>query len=111
MKKIIIYAAIILLAGCENHKPVDLSENRSDTGKSFETVKIERDSLNSVIKLPGELKPFEKVDIYPKMNGFVKEMFVDRGSKVHKGQILMTLEAPEIAQQIQAAQGRLLQSR
>ena len=110
MKKIIIYAAIILLAGCENHKPVDLSENRSDTGKSFETVKIERDSLNSVIKLPGELKPFEKVDIYPKVNGFVKDIYVDRGSIVHKGQTLMTLEAPEIVQQVEAAQEKWLQA-
>ena len=109
-KTIMIYAAIILLTGCENHKPVDLSENKSDSGKSFETVKIERDSLNSVIKLPGELKPFEKVDIYPKVNGFVKDMYVDRGSMVRKGQMLMALEAPEIVQQVEAAQEKWLQA-
>ena len=112
MKKIIVvYAICIFLAGCESHKPVDMSESKTDGAKSLETAKIGRDSLNTVIKLPGELKPFEKVDIYPKMNGFVKEMYVDRGSLVHKGQVLMTLEAPEIAQQIQAAQGKLLEAR
>ena len=112
MKKIIIVCVIgLALAGCGSHKPVDLSEKKSEATAKMETVQIERDSLNSVIKLPGQLKPFEKVDIYPKMNGFVKEMYVDRGSMVRKGQVLMTLEAPEIAQQIQAAQGRLLQSR
>jgi len=67
--------------------------------------------LSSFLKLPGELKPFEKVDIYPKVNGFVKEIFVDRGSVVHEGQVLMILEAPELDQQLQAEQSKLLQAR
>jgi len=112
MKKIFVaFIIVALLTGCGSHNPADLSEKKADTSTKMETVKIERDSLSSAIKIPGELKPYEKVDIYPKMNGFVKEMYVDRGSIVHKGQMLMTLEAPEIAQQLEAAQGRLLQAR
>jgi membrane fusion protein (multidrug efflux system) len=111
MKRIIIIAiAAIVMTSCSKNHPKDLAEGKPETKAATETVAIEKNTLNSVIKLPGQLKPFEKVDIYPKMNGFVKEMYVDRGSAVHKGQILMTLEAPEIAQQIQAAQSKMLQS-
>ncbi|MBB6269751.1 RND family efflux transporter MFP subunit [Pedobacter cryoconitis] len=50
------------------------------------------------LSLPGELKPYEEVVIYPKVKGFVKKIFADRGSKVKKGQLLAILEAPEISQ-------------
>lgn len=55
------------------------------------------------LSLPGELRPYEEVTIYPKIKGFVKKIFVDRGSKVKKGQLLALLEAPEVAQRYQSA--------
>jgi len=110
MKNIILIVTFVfLLAGCKNNKPVDLTQ-KAGTAKKVETVKVGRGSLSSVIKIPGQLKPFEVVDIYPKVNGFVKQMFVDRGSVVHTGQVLMTLEAPEIEEQFQAAESKMLQS-
>ncbi|MBS1626114.1 MAG: efflux RND transporter periplasmic adaptor subunit [Bacteroidetes bacterium] len=109
-KILIITIGVAMLSSCSHHRPTDLSESKKTTTAPPATVRVIRDTLRSAIRLPGELKPYEKVDIYPKMNGFVKEMYVDRGSHVGKGDLLMTLEAPEIAQQIQAAQGRLLQA-
>ena len=110
MRKIIIAGMVILMAGCTKNHPVGLDENNTAAKPEIETVKIEKGELNSEIKIPGQLRPFEKVDIYPKVNGFVKEILVDRGSHVHEGQILMTLEAPEIEQQLQAANAKFLQA-
>lgn len=66
------------------------------------------------LRLPGELKPFEQVDIFPRVGAFVKQVLVDRGTRVTKGQTLAVLEAPELAAQLararsrwQAAQARL----
>jgi len=56
------------------------------------------------LSLPGELVPYEQVEIYPKVKGFIKTLYVDRGSQVKKGQLLALLEAPEITQQYLAAQ-------
>ena len=109
MKNIVVIAIVLLITGCNQNHPVDLTES-GKTKTGLETVKIEKGNLSSTIKLPGQLKPFEKVDIYPKVNGFVKTMSVDRGSMVHEGQVLMTLEAPELDQQLQAAQAKLLQA-
>jgi RND family efflux transporter MFP subunit len=106
---LIIITALSILAGCSHNHPVDMTGTPSK--KTYQTVQIEKGTLSSIIKLPAQLKPFEKVDIYPKVNGFVKEMMVDRGSAVHEGQVLMTLEAPEIDQQLQSAQSKLLQAR
>jgi len=47
--------------------------------------------------------PYEIVDIYPKETGYVKNIRVDRGSRVRQGELLAELEAPElVAQRAQA---------
>ncbi|KAA8474573.1 RND family efflux transporter MFP subunit [Arcticibacter tournemirensis] len=51
------------------------------------------------ISVPAELKPYEQVAVYAKVTGFVKRMYVDRGDRVRRGQLLAVLEAPEMNQQ------------
>ncbi len=48
------------------------------------------------ITFPGELKPWNQVGIYAKVNGFVRTIMVDRGTRVRQGQVLAILDAPEI---------------
>jgi RND family efflux transporter MFP subunit len=43
------------------------------------------------------------VDIFPKVNGYVTGVLVDVGSHVRQGQVLMTLEAPELVQAVAGA--------
>ena len=64
--------------------------------------------------LPAQLTPYEQVDIYPKVTGFVETWPVDRGSRVHRGQVLVQLTAPELMSQrsqadaaVRAAQSQL----
>ncbi|WP_353723204.1 efflux RND transporter periplasmic adaptor subunit [Dyadobacter sp. 676] len=60
------------------------------------------------IALPGELKPWNKVSIHPKVKGFVKTVNVDRGTIVRKGQVLAVLEAPEIISELSQAKAQLI---
>lgn len=78
--------------------------------KEYDLGEVIDKQLSSSINLPGEIKPFEIVQLYPKVNGFVEDVLVDRGSKVKKGQILLKLEAPEIEQQYFAAKSKYLQA-
>jgi len=70
--------------------------------------------LQTTISLPAQLAPFESVDIYPKVTGFVQTVTVDRGSRVRRGQLLVRLIAPELSSQraqaeaaVRAAQSQL----
>jgi membrane fusion protein, multidrug efflux system len=67
----------------------------SDTAV-VQTFSLSKGQLTTHMELPGELRPFQTVDLYAKVNSFVKNMYVDVGSQVHKGQLLVTLEAPEM---------------
>ncbi len=55
--------------------------------------------LSRNLKLPGELQPFQDVQLSPKVQGFISWIGVDRGSEVKAGQVLVRLSAPEFAAQ------------
>jgi RND family efflux transporter MFP subunit len=64
-------------------------------------------TLDREIVLPGELAAYYRVAFYPKVSGFVASIDVDRGSVVRKGQLLVKLTAPELANQRSAAEARV----
>jgi membrane fusion protein, multidrug efflux system len=69
-------------------------------------ITLERSALPQLVKLPAQLASFEEVSIFPKVNGYVREVWVDVGSHVKKGQLLMELEAPELQQATTQARER-----
>jgi membrane fusion protein, multidrug efflux system len=78
------------------------------------TIAVTSKKLRTTISLPAQLTPYEQVDIYPKVTGFVETVTVDRGSRVHRGQLLVKLTAPELVSQrsqaeaaVKAAQSQL----
>ncbi|OOQ58727.1 efflux RND transporter periplasmic adaptor subunit [Mucilaginibacter pedocola] len=110
--KLITLAAITsLFAACSGgEKPVDLTTDAKKSDKVYETGPITERALSNYVRLPGQLKAYNEVNLFPKVNGFVKEVFADRGTMVKKGQLLITLEAPEMESQLQAANSRYLQA-
>jgi RND family efflux transporter MFP subunit len=59
------------------------------------------------VTLPGELKPWNRVSLYAKVRGYVRDVSVDRGTSVRKGQVLARLEAPEVIAELGQAQAQL----
>ena len=64
---------------------------------------VQSKKLKATIALPAELAPYEAVDLYAKETGFIKSIWVDRGSTVKQGELIAEIEAPElVAQRAQA---------
>jgi membrane fusion protein, multidrug efflux system len=74
---------------------------------SAELVKVVSQRLEKKNSLPGELLPYQSVDIYPRVTGFIQSIQVDRGSWVKAGQLLATMSAPELQAQRAEAEARL----
>jgi len=71
-----------------------------------EIVRVTSKAVDRQVKLPGEFQPYLAVPIYAKLPGFVKRVAVDRGTMVKQGQVLVTIEAPEMQAQIVEAQSK-----
>jgi RND family efflux transporter MFP subunit len=59
------------------------------------------------LTLPAQILPYEAVDIYPKVTGFIESIAVDRGSRVHAGEMIIRLSAPELIAQTTQAEATL----
>ncbi|HEY2349180.1 MAG TPA: efflux RND transporter periplasmic adaptor subunit [Puia sp.] len=95
---ITISAACFFTACSSNMAEKKATDENSKPATHYQFAIIEKSGISTPIKLPGQLAAYEEVRIFPKVNGYVKNVMVDIGSKVHQGQLLMTLEAPELAQ-------------
>jgi len=60
------------------------------------TAKVARMDLVNDLVLTAEFEPFQQVDLMAKVSGYVRSIGVDIGDRVHTGQVLATLEIPEM---------------
>ena len=82
----------------------------SQSPAHVEMVKVESRSSARTVPLTAELAPFLQTDIEARSPGYVEKVLVDRGSLVHRGQLLVQLSAPEINSQTSASEANLHQA-
>ncbi|HTQ53635.1 MAG TPA: efflux RND transporter periplasmic adaptor subunit [Bryobacteraceae bacterium] len=57
-------------------------------------------TLERKLTVSSELVPFQEVDVYAKESGYVRDLLVDYGTRVKKGQVMAVLEIPELEVQL-----------
>jgi RND family efflux transporter MFP subunit len=65
----------------------------------------------SSITVPGVFQAYQDVLIHAKVSGYVKQIFVDIGDRVHTGEVLAILEIPELNAQVDSAQAAVSRDR
>jgi RND family efflux transporter MFP subunit len=108
--------AVLSLAACTKSQadvsqPPPASSAGTTAGSpklSVEGFTVVSKPLDTVAHLEGELTPYEHVDIFARVAGFVAGVPVDRGSRVKTGALLATVVAPELRAQRAEAQAKLL---
>jgi membrane fusion protein, multidrug efflux system len=85
-----------LLAACSSGTDKNKPEENKAPAPHLQLAIVEKNGVSSTVKLPAQLAAFQQVSIFPKVNGYVKTVLVDIGSKVSRGSLLMVLEAPEL---------------
>ena len=62
------------------------------------------------LTLPGQTEAFDVANLYPRATGYIAERRVDIGIRVHKDDLLVRIEAPDLDQQLAQAQAQLGQN-
>lgn len=91
---IIIIITVFLSTGCKNKQ----------TGEQILSVKtdsvgvfhLQKENITKEISFPGELLALERAEIFAKISGYLKDIKVDIGDAVKKGQVIAILDAPEM---------------
>lgn len=95
-----------LLFGCGSDK-TSASTDKTPAARTIQVTKVMSKPLDTTLRLPAELQPYEMVATYSKVSGFVDWIGVDRGSHVKTGQVLVRLSAPELVSQRAEAESKL----
>jgi RND family efflux transporter MFP subunit len=64
-------------------------------------VKAQRRNLSSQLNISSEFQPYQEVNVYAKVSGYIQKLDVNWGTHVKQGQSLAVLEIPELQQQLQ----------
>src|SRR3984885_11075072 len=90
--------ACCLVAGCGSRgKPVDDAAN----APVAPVVTAHRENLTSQLSIAAEFQPYQEVNVYAKVSGYIQKLYVNWGAHVRQGQLLAVLEIPELQQQLQ----------
>jgi len=99
----LVVISFVFLPSCEKIR----SRTDSPAAVTVGVTPVTRKSLERQITLSSELVPFQEIDVYAKESGYVKTLLVDYGSRVQVGQLMATLEIPELEAQMQEDQAAI----
>ena len=75
--------------------------------KVVPVVRAVRENLQTDVTLQGEFIPYQDIMVHAKVSGYVSMIKVDIGDRVKQGDLLATLEIPELQDNINKAKARL----
>ena len=93
----LICSAALIGCGGEHKAAADDAAN----APAAAVVKVARGNISDNLEIASEFLPFQEVDVYAKVSGYIKKLYVDYGTHVKQGQIMAVLEIPELQQQLQ----------
>ncbi|HEY1416313.1 MAG TPA: efflux RND transporter periplasmic adaptor subunit, partial [Myxococcaceae bacterium] len=78
-----------------------------DNGPVVRLAPVELSNAERTLGIPGEVRGWNQATLYSKVAGYVRDVLVDKGTRVKKGDLLARLESPETDQQVLGARADL----
>ena len=75
-----------------------------------EVAAVQRENLSSTLTVAGQFQAFQEVDLHAKVSGYIRRINVDIGDRVKAGQVIATLEVPELNAQLAGTQAEVRHS-
>jgi RND family efflux transporter MFP subunit len=102
--------ALFVTASCSRETPPAAEgPSKDSTGDPTVAVsKVVREDLSKSVDITAEFLPWQNVEIHAKVSGYVKQINVDVGDHAKTGDVLATLEIPEIDEELNQAKAAVL---
>jgi RND family efflux transporter MFP subunit len=100
-----VFALLLLGASCS--RPGNAETKTTGDSSSLPVVAVQRASINTLdrnLTLTAEFEPYQEIDVMAKVAGYVKQINVDIGDRVRSGELLATLEVPEMTNELAKAE-------
>src|ERR1700722_6557384 len=81
---VVLFAAAVLVGGCGSAGKAN--PDAAANAPHAAVVRVFRKDLSSNLQIASELLPFQEVNVYAKVSGYIQKLYVDWGTHVRKGQ-------------------------
>ena len=92
-----------VFTGCQEKQPESVPATVS-------VAPVTRGDLASTLTVAGEFQPYQEVELHAKVSGYIRRINVDIGDRVKNGQVIATLEVPELNAQVAGTQAEVKHS-
>jgi RND family efflux transporter MFP subunit len=96
-RRTVLAGLVLALTGCG-------AGSRAPEAHTVAVARVVRTRLSNAMTLQGEFTPYQDVLIHAKVSGYVNPIRVDIGDRVKAGDLLATLEVPELKDELEGAQ-------
>ncbi|HWN59014.1 MAG TPA: biotin/lipoyl-binding protein, partial [Methylomirabilota bacterium] len=107
MKRLIFLMAAMLTAAVAPGCLRAHSDTSADSRPTVAVVTPQRGDAIRSLSMPGDLVGLYQSSLYAKVTGYLKNISVDKGDWVKKGQVLAEIEVPELQQRVERAKAGL----
>ncbi len=73
-------------------------------------VPVVRGDMNEDFDRAGVFRPYQEINLYARVSGYVKRINVDIGDRVKKGQVMAVLEVPELVAEMEHSKAAVSRS-
>ncbi|ACU62236.1 efflux RND transporter periplasmic adaptor subunit [Chitinophaga pinensis] len=91
--------SLLLLGACGQTE----SGYANNGPQEFPIYTIQQAPTTLKVQYPASLEGQQNIEIRPKIDGYIREILVDEGAVVKKGQLLFVIDAPQYEQEVRTA--------
>lgn len=106
----LVFCSAAFIAGCGSQ---DKAAGKQTGAVDVPTVAVAKASvadLSRNLAVTAEFRPYQEVDVMAKVSGYIKSITVDIGDRVKQGQLIATLELPEMTDEVRRARAAVQRS-
>lgn len=108
-----VLAIAFAVFGIISRKASDVRLEQWTQAQAIPTVKVispKRGSSGQELVLPGDVQAYFEAPIHARVSGYVKMWYHDIGARVRDGEVLASIDTPELDQQLEQAKHELLKA-
>ncbi len=95
MRALLLLAVVAVVAFIALRR-APIAKTPTATARTVSVAKASLGDLDRTLVVPAEFRPYQEVDLHAKVPGFLESIRVDVGDRVEAGQLLASLEIPEL---------------
>lgn len=100
---VLLLAGAVTLIGRASHERALAKETERETIPTVAVVHPLAEKPDEELELPGSLLAYEESPIYARTSGYLLAWYKDIGSRVKEGELLATIDTPEVDQELNQA--------